>query len=369
MGFRRRPSSSSIGGDISTTTATTMLQPLELRAPEDDGFLPVTATRGRGTTKASAAFLLPETVGIPHQKGIHNAFAAFDDALSVATPDRPGDELRPVEGRKAMDTATIQAVVNKSFDDFYGPDAPSDPTSLRLKGLFNDGARMVDRILTDISEEQKRHEERTTQQLVGIHESDVSARSSLRADVTTLQSETDDALLLLRRETTEALDRLLQETTATASAAIKLIMQPTITSIEGLTATANKLEVKVTDLSESFLVLRRDLDRGGDLADLAALEQQSEQAVIGLMATTEKNAQAIRDLRLELAGCASLPKFICCCHCHRPCLHHHCPLQRPPVCSLSPNSNTHLQRWWRWRQLGAGSSSLAAAKAVGRRWH
>ncbi len=54
-------------------------------------------------------------------------------------------------------------------------------------------------------------------------------------------------------------------------------------------------------------------------------------------------------------------------HCHCPCHRHHRPLQRPPVCSLSPNSNTHSQRWWRWRQLGAGGGSLAAAKAVGRR--
>jgi hypothetical protein len=216
-----------------------------------------------------------------------------------------------------MDTATIQAVVNKSFDDFYGPDAPSDPTSLCFKGFFDDGARMVDKILTDISQEQKRHEDRTTQQLETIYKSEVSARSTLRADVTTLRSETEDALLLLRRETTEALDRLLQEATATTSAAIKLIMQPAIKSINGLTATANKLEAKVTDLSEAsaratqdILVLRRDLNGGGDLAELAALARQSEQAVIGLMTTTKKNAQAIRDLRLELAGCTTLKETV-----------------------------------------------------------
>ncbi len=168
-----------------TTTATTIL-PLELRATDDDRFLPVTATRGHGTTKAAAAFLPPETVGIPHQEGPNNGFAAFNDASSVATPDRPRNELRPVEGRKADDLATIQAVVNKSFDDFYGLDALSDPTSLRFKGLFDDGACMVDQILTDISEEQKRHEERTTQQLETMHESEVSTHGTLRAEVTTL---------------------------------------------------------------------------------------------------------------------------------------------------------------------------------------
>ncbi len=54
-------------------------------------------------------------------------------------------------------------------------------------------------------------------------------------------------------------------------------------------------------------------------------------------------------------------------HCHRPCRHHHRPLRRPPVSSLSPNSDTHLQQWWHQGQLGGGGSSLAAAKAVGRR--
>ena len=77
--------------------------PLELRATDDDGFLLVTATRGRGTTKAAAAFLPLETIGIPHQEGPNNAFAAFNDASSVATPDRPGEELRPVEGGKVDD--------------------------------------------------------------------------------------------------------------------------------------------------------------------------------------------------------------------------------------------------------------------------
>jgi hypothetical protein len=85
-----------------TTPAVTTLLPQELRT-DDDGFLPVTATRGRGTTKAAAAFLPPATVGIPHREGPNNAFAAFDDASSVATPDRPGEELRPIEGRRCLD--------------------------------------------------------------------------------------------------------------------------------------------------------------------------------------------------------------------------------------------------------------------------
>jgi hypothetical protein len=57
---------------------------------------------------------------------------------------------------------------------------------------------------------------------------------------------------------------------------------------------------------QDILVLRRDLDGGGSLADLAELAQQSEQAVIGLVETSEKNAQALRELQQELAGCTAL---------------------------------------------------------------
>jgi len=314
-----------------------MLLPLELRATDDDGFFPVTATRGRGTTKAAAAFLPLETVGIPHQEGPNNAFAAFDDESSVATPDGPGEELRPVEGRKVDSSATILVVVNKSFDDFYGPDAPSDPTSLRFKGLFDNGACMVDRILTDINEDQKRHEERTTQQLETMHESAVSTHGTLCTEVTMLRSKTEDALKLLRRETREALDQLLATTTASTLAALDLILekttstlttfqtkmvtntemmvtlQPMINSFAGLMSTAHRLEETVTGLSESsaqatqdILVLHRDLNGGGSLAELAEMARKLEQAVIGLLETSEKNAQALRELRQELAGCTAL---------------------------------------------------------------
>ena len=144
---------------ILTTTTTTVPG---TRDHDDDGFVPVSATRGRGTTKASAAFLPPATVGIP-DRGPPNTYVSLDDGLLVATQDRQEDELRPNTDRAVADSTTIQAVVDKSFDDFYGPVAPTDPTTIRFRGLFDDGARMIDRMLADINEEQKRHEERTTQ--------------------------------------------------------------------------------------------------------------------------------------------------------------------------------------------------------------
>ena len=114
--------------------------------------------------------------------------------LSVATPDRHGDELRPVAGRAVADSATIKAFIGKSLDEFFGPGTPTDPTPLHFKGLFDDGARVVDRILTDINEEQKRHATRTSQQITSLEESEMFSRGALCADVTSLQTETANAL-------------------------------------------------------------------------------------------------------------------------------------------------------------------------------
>ena len=91
------------------------------------------------------------------------------------------------------------------------------------------------------------------------------------------------------------------------------MLQPMINSFAGLTSTAHRLEETVTGLSafstratQDILVLCQDLDGGGSLAELAALARQSEQAVIGLLDTSEKNAQALWELRQELAGCTAL---------------------------------------------------------------
>ena len=90
-------------------------------------------------------------------------YAALDDALSVESPDRHGDELRPIVGMRVADTASIKALIDKLFDEFFGPDAPPATTPIGLKGLFNTGARLVDWLLSDIQEEHKRHATRTSQ--------------------------------------------------------------------------------------------------------------------------------------------------------------------------------------------------------------
>ena len=113
----------------------------QTQAPDNDGVLPVTVTRQCGTTTAAAAaaFLPPETVGIPHG-GPTNVYAALDDDSSVETPDRHGDELRPVSGTTVAAPASIKALIDKLYDEVFGPDAPPAPTPLRIKGLFDAGA-------------------------------------------------------------------------------------------------------------------------------------------------------------------------------------------------------------------------------------
>ena len=49
---------------------------------------------------------------------------------------------------------------------------------------------------------------------------------------------------------------------------------------------------------------------GGSFSDLAALARRSEQEVIGLLETSAKNAQAILELRQELAGCVALKNTV-----------------------------------------------------------
>jgi len=135
------------------------------------------------------------------------------------------------------------------------------------------------------------------------------SRGALHADVTSLRTETGDALSLLRtslrQETTDALTLFRTE--------MREALNPTINSIAGLTASAMKLDQDVTGLLESstratqdILEIHQDLNGGGSLADLAVLARQSEKAVIGLLETSAKNAQAILELRQELVGCVAL---------------------------------------------------------------
>ena len=190
------------------------------QAPDSDRFFPVTSTRGHSTTTAAAAFLPPESVGVP-QEGPPNAYAALDDASLVATPDRNGDELRLVAGTAATDSESIKALLDKLFDEFFGPDSPPAPTPLRIKGLFDAGARLVDRFLSNINKEHQRHATCTNQQFTSIKELELFTRGALRADITLLRTETGDTL------------------------------GPAINTLAGLAAFARKLEQDVTRLMET----------------------------------------------------------------------------------------------------------------------
>ncbi len=184
------------------------------QSPDSDGFLTITSSRGCATT-AAAAFLPPETVGVP--QGVPtNEFAALAEGSLVGTPDghgiellddgslvgtteRHSNELRPVAGSVATNLESIRALLDKSFDEFFGPDSPPAPTPLRIKGLFDAGARLVDWLLSEIHEEHRRHVTCTDQQLMSITDSALFTRGDLRADVTLLQTETEEALGLTFR--------------------------------------------------------------------------------------------------------------------------------------------------------------------------
>ena len=167
--------------------------------------------------------------------------------------------------------------------EFFGPDSPPAPTPLRIKGSFNAGARLVDRLLSDINKEHHRHATRTDQQFTSIRESAIFTRGALRADVTLLQTETEEAL------------------------------NPAICNLSGLAALAQKSEQDITGLLETsarttqdILELRQEIDWCGTLSGLAALAQKSEQDIIGLLETSAKNAQAILELCQEIAGCVAV---------------------------------------------------------------
>ena len=252
------------------------------QAPGSDGFVTVTSARGRGTTTAAAAFLPPATVGVPLENP-PNAFAALDDTSSVGTPERHVDELRPFAGSVAADSESLQAILDKSFDEFFGPESPPAPTPLRIKGLFDAGARVVDRLLSEIHEDHHRHAARTDLLLASIKESAHFDRGALRADVTLLRTETEDAL------------------------------GPAFRNLSGLAAMVQKAEQDITGLlatsartTHDMLALRQEIDGCVTLSGLADMARKSEQDILGMLETSSKNAQAILELRQELAECVAV---------------------------------------------------------------
>ena len=267
------------------------------QSPDSDEFLTITLSRGRATM-AAAAFLPPETVGVPQVPT--NAFAALadrslvgtpdrhgvellDNRLSVGTPERPSVELRPVAGSVAADSESIPALLDKSFDEFFGPDSPPAPTPLRIKGLFNAGARLVDRLLSDIHKEHRRHATCMDQQLTSIKDLALFTRGALRADVTSLRTEMEEALGLA------------------------------FCNLSGLAVMAQRLEQNITGLVETsarttqdMLELRQEINGCGTLSGLVAMARKSEQDILGMMEISAKNAQAILELRQDIAGCVAV---------------------------------------------------------------
>ena len=206
-----------------------------------DGFVPVTATRGQGITLAALAVPPPEIVGVhtPHP----NVFEALGDASSVngdsLTKDADGVDVPIVHD-------SLQAIIDASFEAFFGPDSTTAPTPRRLKGLFDDGAQVVDWLVSEIRGDHEKHVARLDNQVSDLKESAQFNRGALRADIALLWKETEDAL------------------------------GPTV----------------------------------WDLSRLAAMACQTALDVQSLIAASEETTNAMHVLRQEMAGCTALKAVV-----------------------------------------------------------
>ena len=140
-------------------------------------------------TSATQAVPPPALVDVPHHRT--NAFGALGDASSVdgdSLPKEADDDGIPVAD------GSLQAVIDASFAAVFGPDSSTMPTPRRIKSLFDEGARVVDRILSDIRGDQDRHVARVDNHVSALTDSAQYDRGALRAKMAMLRTETEDAL-------------------------------------------------------------------------------------------------------------------------------------------------------------------------------
>jgi hypothetical protein len=79
-------------------------------------------------------------------------------------PTHAGDT--PARNERAEDIGVIaptaftslQALLDNSYETYFGSDSTVAGTPLRLKALFDEGARVLDRLLLDIQTKQYRHQ-------------------------------------------------------------------------------------------------------------------------------------------------------------------------------------------------------------------
>jgi hypothetical protein len=110
----------------------TLLSPPTLHG-YGEGFLSVTATRGRSTTPLALAMQHHTSEAM----GQMNSFGALSEVSLENSTDPPGDpspnQLKP--------PSSLQALVDDTYGAFYGAD---EYTPVRLKGIFDQEVRVID---------------------------------------------------------------------------------------------------------------------------------------------------------------------------------------------------------------------------------
>ena len=198
------------------------------------------------TTSAMAGWH-PASVGI--QANTTNAFEALSAVSSGISTDPQGDmsltpPLTDTIGIIApMVYTSLQALLDNSYKALFGTDPTSitEGSPIRFKELFDNGARVINRLMSDIQVDQERHQSRLDRQIQDIRTKKLDMQSlpnvegSLHKAIERLKHEMAGALgptLLALPALTEvatanakAINELTAATKANATAIQELGMQ------------------------------------------------------------------------------------------------------------------------------------------------
>jgi hypothetical protein len=238
--------------------ATQLSSPTLLSTPvntDGDGYLLVAATRGHCMMPSAMAGRHPASVGI--QATTTNAFEALSAVSSVISTDPQGDTsptppLTNTIGIIApMAYTSLQALLNNSYEALFGtdPTTMTEGSPIRFKELFDNGARVIDRLMSDIQVDQERYQSRLDRQIQDIRTKKLDTQSlanvggSLREAIERLKHETAGAL----GPTLLALPALTEVATANAKA------------INELTAATKENATAIQELGMQLGVVRHEL--------------------------------------------------------------------------------------------------------------
>ncbi len=238
--------------------ATQLSSPTLLSTPvntDGDGYLSVAATRGHCMTPSAMVGRHPASVGI--QANTTNAFEALSAVSSGISTDPQGDTsptppLTDTIGIIApMAYTSLQALLDNSYEALFGTDPTSmtEGSPIRFKELFDNGARVIDRLMSDIQVDQECHQSQLDRQIQDIRTKKMDMQSlanvegSLREAIERLKHETAGAL----GPTLLALPALTEVATANAKA------------INELTAATKANATAIQELGTQLGVVRHDL--------------------------------------------------------------------------------------------------------------